>query len=344
MSKVYGLAIIGCGQMGAAHMDNIYYKENVEVKCTCDTDPQSAMIFKKKYNALRAETDAQKCISSEDVDIVIIATYPSSHLELLKLCMKYKKHVICEKPITTNLEEGREFLQLVKSNPDVKVLIGHILRHNNTYITVADMIKNGAIGHPVVMRMVQNHHTMKWNRYLKLIEETSPIIDCGVHYIDVMQWFTGAKVTHVSGVGAKIEEDVPDGKYNYGIINARLSDGSIGYYEAGWSNTIASDNLKEFVGPKGRIKIVFSKDRQTHQEEGDLVEYYKFPEKTYEIINVEGKRKPTDSQFDCLIDMIEKGAEANPTIDEVFDSFRIALEADEVIREKIKEDKQENEK
>lgn len=342
MKKVYGLAIVGCGQMGAAHMDNIYYKDNVEVKCVCDINPHSAEVFKKKYNALRAETDVEKCISSDDVDIVIIATYPSTHLEILEHCIKYKKHVICEKPITTNLEDGIKFRDLVKNNPDVKVLIGHILRHNHTYRTVADMIHNGAIGHPIVMRMAQNHHTMNWERYLKLIEETSPIIDCGVHYIDVMQWFTGAKITHVSGVGMKIEHDVPDGKYNYGMITTRLSDGSVGYYEAGWSNTMSSDNLKEFIGPKGRIRIVYRKDRQTHQEEGDLVEYYKYPEKTYQIINIEGKRKPTDSQFDCLIDMIEKDAPANPTIDEVFDSFRIALEADTVIRYKIEEDKEES--
>ena len=52
------------------------------------------------------------------------------------------------------------------------------------------MIKDGAIGSPIVMRMVQNHHTMNWAWYLELIKQTSPIIDCGVHYIDVIKWFT----------------------------------------------------------------------------------------------------------------------------------------------------------
>lgn len=337
MDKVYGVALIGCGQMGAVHLENIYYKENVRVRCVCDINEEKARVFMKKYNAERVETDIDRCLSDDGVDIVICATYPSTHLEIVRKCLEQKKHVICEKPITTNLADGEEFVRLVKSHPESKVLIGHILRHNHTYQTVAKMIRDGAIGHPVVMRMAQNHHTMNWQRYLELIRETSPIIDCGVHYIDVMQWFTGEKITRVNGIGQRTEPDVPKDKYNYGLITVRLSGGSVGYYEAGWSNTMSSDNLKEFVGPRGSIKIIYRKDRQTHQEEGDLIEYYKYPEKTYEMINIEGKRKPTDSQFDYLVRMIEEGIEANPTIDEVFESFRIALRADECIREEEEE-------
>lgn len=332
MKKVYGIALIGCGQMGAVHLEHIYFKDNVDVKCVCDLNIDKAEVFKRRFGAARVETDLRRCISAPDVDIVIIATYPSTHLDILKICMEFKKHVICEKPIAVNRADGEEFVRLVKENPDCKVLIGHILRHNRTYQIVADMIRSGAIGSPMIMRMAQNHHTMNWERYLALIKETSPIIDCGVHYMDVMQWFSGEKIVSVSGIGQRTEADVPADKYNYGLITVKMSGGSVGYYEAGWSNTMSSDNLKEFIGPKGSIKIIYRKDRQTHQEEGDLIEYYKYPEKKYEIINVESERKPTDLQFDCLVDMIEKGTDAVPTIDEVFSSFDITLRADDYIR------------
>lgn len=97
---------------------------------------------------------------------------------------------------------------------------------------------------------------------------------------------------------------------------------------------MSSDNLKEFIGPKGRIKLVYRKDRQTHQEEGDLIEYYKYPEKEYELINIESKRKPTGKQLDCLIDMIENDSCPTPTIDDVWESFQIAVKADNIIRGK----------
>ncbi len=330
--KIYNVALIGCGMMGAAHLDEIYYKENVKITYVCDTDKEKAELFQRKYGAENVISDYKACIGKKDVDIVICATYPSSHLDVLKECIKNGKHLICEKPIAKSLSEGEEFVSLVKQNPQIKVLVGHILRHNETYKKVAEMIRGGLVGSPLVMRMVQNHHIMNRDKYFNLLKDNSPIVDCGVHYIDVMRWFTGAEITKVSGIGIRTDEDVPENSYNYGLMTAKLSDGSVGYYEAGWSNTMAADNLKEFVGPRGRIKITYQKDRISHQEEGDLIEFYKYPEKTYEMINVLCSRKPTGKQFDCLIGMLEENLPAEPAIDDVFESFRVALMADEKIR------------
>jgi len=323
--------------MGEVHMEHIYYKDDICVSCVCDKDEARAKEFQRRFNAKSISVNAEECISRKETDIVIIATYPSTHLELLRLCLKYKKHVICEKPFATTLEDGKEFVRLVKANPDVKVLVGHILRHNATYRKVAKMIKEGAIGHPIIMRMSQNHHTMNWDRYRRLIEETSPIVDCGVHYLDVMQWFTNASITDISGIGMRTEEDLQPNKFNYEMVTVKLSDGSIGFYEAGWTKTIASNNMKEFVGPKGSIRLIFAKDRMNHQEEGDLIEYYSLEDKTYHTINVNSERKPTDVQMRCLIRMIEEELPDRPTIDEVYASFEAAMKAEESILKHYKE-------
>lgn len=329
--KIYNVVLIGCGHMGKVHLEHIYYKDYIHISCVCDKDEERAREFARRFGADDISTDAEECISRKETDIVIIATYPSTHLELLKLCIKYKKHVICEKPIATTLEDGQEFVRLVKEHPDVKVLVGHILRHNATYRRVAKMIHEGAIGKPIIMRMTQNHHTMNWERYKRLLEETAPVIDCGVHYLDVMRWFTDADITDISGIGMRTEEDLPKNKYNYEMITVKLSDGSIGYYEAGWTKTISSNNMKEFVGPKGSIRLVFAKDRMDHQEEGDLIEYYSLEDSTYHTINVNAERKPTDVQMRCLIRMIEEELPDRPTIDDVYASFEASMKAEEAI-------------
>lgn len=162
MDKTYGVALIGCGHMGEAHISNIYYKTNVRIEYVCDLDRKKAELFQKKYGAHLTSSNPMECIEDKAVDIVIIATYPSTHLELLSLCLKNHKHVLCEKPIAGSRVEGKEFLRQVKEHPECKVLIGHILRHNATYQKVAQMIQNGAVGKPIAFRMVQNHHTMDW--------------------------------------------------------------------------------------------------------------------------------------------------------------------------------------
>ncbi len=331
MKRKYGIVLVGCGRMGAAHMNEIYFRDNVEIRGVVDLDPSLAKNYMKKYGALSWNTDYKEYLKDPAADIFIITTYPSTHLEILKECLRYGKNVLCEKPIATSMDEAEEFVRLVK-NAKSKVLVGHILRHNKTYNKVATMIQNGTIGSPIVIRMVQNHHTKEWNRYLELIKDTSPIIDCGVHYIDLVQWFTQSKITRVSGVSAKTEADVPEGRYNYGMLCMWLENNSVAYYEAGWGNTIAAENVKEFIGPKGRIRVTYCRDRVTNKEEGDLVEYYTYPENEYRIINVDSNRKPTWEQLEHLISMIENGVEAVPSIDEVFDSFRIAMVSDVAIQ------------
>ncbi len=331
-SKTYGIALIGCGSMGEAHLNDMYYKENISIEYVCDLDETRTHTFASRFNAKHTTADYHEVLQDPAVDIVIIATYPNTHLEILKACIDAGKHVLCEKPLASTLEEGAEMVKLVKDHPECKVLIGYILRHNKTYQKVAEMIQSGAIGKPIIFRMVQNHHTMDWNKYLSLIKSTSPLVDCGVHYVDVMHWFTGATITELNAIGLKTEADVPEGKYNFGMLTAKLSDGSIGYYEVGWSNTMASCNTKEFVGPKGRISITYQDNRAVHQEEGDLIEYYRYPEKTYEMINLLTKRKPTGDQLEALIDMIENNSPGTPTIDDVWKSYEQVFKADEIIK------------
>ena len=57
-------------------------------------------------------TDYKEFLKLDEVDIVIIATYTSSPLEILKDCLAHGKHVLCEKPLTTSLSDGEEFLKL----------------------------------------------------------------------------------------------------------------------------------------------------------------------------------------------------------------------------------------
>ena len=334
---VYNIGLIGCGYMGQTHLMDIAAKANIRIYALCDRDRQRADSLAARYGASRVYDDAMELISDPEVDIVIIATYPSSHLALLKACLEKGKHVLCEKPVADNLEDGREFVKAVKEAPRCKVLVGYILRHNETYNKVKELIDEGLIGKPMILRMVQNHNTLRnWEKYRILIEETSPIVDCGVHYIDVMRWFTEEEVVSVDGVGAVTEPGLSPGTYNYGMIQVTLSGGSVGFYEAGWSNSIATDSFKEFVGPKGRIRITYQTERTDHREDGNLVSIYRHSDGTTEHINIPFTVKPTGVQMDHLIAMIEKDIPANPTMEDVFCSFAVACEADRKIREKMK--------
>ena len=324
---MYNVVLIGCGHMGSVHLDDIYMMENICVYGVVDIDIERAKYFAKRYHAKSYGISYERYLKDEQTDIVICATYPDSHLEILKGCVQYHKHLLCEKPITPTLREAQEFVDIVKSS-DIKVQIGYILRFNETYQTVAKMIHEGAVGHPLVIRMNQNHHVMDWGKYGMLLGNASPIVDCGVHYVDICRWFTGGEVVSVNGMAQRIDEEAPADTYNYGLMTLKLSEGSIAWYEAGWGNTIAAENLKEFIGPLGRIRITEKNNRLSCQEEGDLIEYFSYPDKEYRTINVDCKRRPTGDQLSHLIKMIEENVPAVPTIDEVYKSLTTVIKAD----------------
>ena len=323
--------------MGAEHLNRICLMDNIGLLYAVDTDLEKAKAFKEKYRAGYACADYTEAVRDAEVDIVIIATYPDSHLPIMRECIRYKKHVLCEKPIVSDFNDMDEMLSLA-SYAGSKVLFGYILRHNGTYRYVKKLIDDGVIGSPVVIRFTQNRHATDWARYSALLTAaSSPLIDCGVHYVDVMEWFTGKRIVEVGGRGAVTESELPPGAYNYGLLTARLQDGSVGVYEAGWGNTFSTASVKEFTGTKGRIRIIMQKDRHDHQEEGDLVEVFRFPGKTCETYNSLCPYKPTDGQMAHLIGMIENNLPPVPSIDEVRRNMEAVFEADRQIKEALRQ-------
>ena len=82
----YGVVLIGCGHIGQAHMEDIYYRESVRMVGVVDFHPETARLFARKYAAESWSTDYREYLQRPDVDIVIIATYAASHLAILRDC------------------------------------------------------------------------------------------------------------------------------------------------------------------------------------------------------------------------------------------------------------------
>lgn len=328
--KQYGVLIVGCGYIGEIHVKDIYYKDEIKIVGAVDINEETARKFAKKYGADSFSTSYQEYLDSDEVDIVIVATYPEAHKQILADCIAHGKHVLCEKPISNTLEGTLECLDLIRNATHCKVLVGHILRHSPTYLKAYELISSGAIGELKLFRVCQNHHARKWERYGNLLKACPPIVDCGVHYMDVIQWFSGSKITRVSGMGNILDDEAQS--YNYGLVTMTLDNGCISYFEAGWSKNIMGGNVKEFVGTKGHISITLDTDRPCRHEEGDLIEYYDTTTENYFTINMHSGVKNMSGQFDHLIKMIEDDVPSNPSLEDIESSMRVAFACDEAVR------------
>ena len=98
----------------------------------------------------------------------------------------------------------------------------------------------------------------------------SPIVDCGVHYVDVMCMMTGATPIRVSAIGARLTDEVAPNMYNYGCLQVTFDDDSVGWYEAGWGPMMSETAffVKDVIGPKGCVSIVEKSGEDTSDIEG----------------------------------------------------------------------------
>jgi predicted dehydrogenase len=115
-----------------------------------------------------------------------------------------------------------------------KLVVGYILRVHPSWKKFIEIART--LGKPLVMRMNLNQQSrgQDWLTHKSLMDSMSPIVDCGVHYVDVMCQMTRAKPVRVSAIGARLSDELKPGMYNYGQLQVTFDDGSVGWYEAGW--------------------------------------------------------------------------------------------------------------
>ncbi len=166
-------------------------------------------------------------------------------------------HVFIEKPIADTVAGAERVASAAKKAGKILV-VGYFLRHHPSWEKFIELAQQ--LGKPLVMRMNLNQqsHGYMWTVHRNLMKSLSPIVDCGVHYIDVMCQMVRSKPVQVSAIGARLTEEIPAGNYNYGQYKIRFEDGSVGWYEAGWGPMISETAffVKDVIGPRGCVSIV----------------------------------------------------------------------------------------
>jgi predicted dehydrogenase len=201
----------------------------------------------------------EDAIRDEKPDVASVNTYSDSHADYAVMALEAGCHVFVEKPLATTVADARRVVDAAKANGR-KLVIGYILRHHPSWIRL--IAESRALGGPYVFRMNLNQQSSgaTWETHKQLMKTTSPIVDCGVHYLDVMCQITDAKPVEVRGMGLRMTEEIDAGMYNYGHLQVLFDDGSVGWYEAGWGPMMSETAffVKDVISPKGCVSIIMS--------------------------------------------------------------------------------------
>ncbi len=253
--------VVGCGHMGASHARAYHRDPAFEIVGLVSRGAASRGQLNRELGGRYAEfADFDEALRETKPAAVCISTYTETHAPYAIAAMEAGAHVFVEKPLAASIGDCERVLDTAR-RLGRKLVVGYILQVHPAWQRFTELAR--ALGKPLVMRMNLNQQSSgaHWQTHQKLLRSTSPLVDCGVHYVDVMCRMTGARPQSVNGVAARLAPELAPNQVNYGHLQVAFDDGSIGWYEAGWGPMMSETAffVKDVIGPRGSVSIVAHK-------------------------------------------------------------------------------------
>lgn len=335
--------------MGLSHARAYAKMPQFEIAGVCARRVRS-MAKPPEIAAAPAFTTFDEALAETRPDVVSINTFPDTHADYAVKAMEAGAHVFVEKPLAETVAEAERVVETAIRTKR-KLVIGYILRHHPSWRQFIELART--LGTPLVFRMNLNQQSSgaQWETHKRLLDSLSPIVDCGVHYVDIWCQITRANPRMVHAVGARLTEDLPKGMYNYGHLHVAFDDGSVGWYEAGWGPMMSETAffVKDVIGPKGSVSIVLaegvtavkSDDINAHTQTNQLLLHHA-------ELKPDGSLARADERFSTadepahddlcereqrfLLEAIDDDVDLTAHMTDAVKSLRIVLAADESVR------------
>lgn len=336
--------VAGLGNMGRSHALAYHENPGFEIVGLVNRSRPDLPPSLGVYPFFNAYEEALETLKP---DLVSVNTYSDSHADYAVAALESGAHVFVEKPLATNVADARRVVAAAHAN-NRKLVIGYILRHHPSWIRLIEEAR--ALGGPYVFRLNLNQQSSgpTWHTHKQLMETTPPIVDCGVHYVDVMCQITDAKPVKVRGMGLRLSDEIAPDMYNYGHFQVLFEDGSLGWYEAGWGPMISETAffVKDIVSPKGCVSIVMaegarSDDIDTHTKTSTIRIHhaetngaggFAKPDTLLSMEDEPGHQELCDREQAFVLKAIREDIDLSRHMDDAVQSLNICLAADESVR------------
>lgn len=336
--------VAGTGNMGASHARSYHKINGFEVCGLVARSKTRSQPLAEELDNPPIYHDFYEALKEAKPDVVSVNTYPDTHAEYAIASLESGAHVFLEKPVAVTLKDAEAVIAAAEKN-NKKLVIGYILRVHPSWTQFIDLTHS--LGKPLVMRMNLNQQSSgkTWATHKSLMESMSPIVDCGVHYVDVMCLMTKSQPVKVSGIGARLSDEVDAKMYNYGQLQVTFADGSVGWYEAGWGPMISENAffIKDVMGPKGSVSMVnkvatksddidshsTTNQLKVHWAETDQKGDYVKPDQLLDTSSEPDHQELCNKEQELLLKAIREDMDMKEHHRDAINSLKIVLAADE---------------
>jgi UDP-N-acetylglucosamine 3-dehydrogenase len=298
--------VIGLGWFGEHHVDALKELPLCEVVAVCTRTEKRLNEVAQKYSIPRRYTDYHDLLADEEIDMVTVVTHVVDHFQITVDALGAGKHVFLEKPMADSEKECDKIIEEAHRT-DKCFMVGHICRFDTVYALVKEEIEAGNLG--TILSIHAKRNLAKWITESHL-HKISALFGDGVHDLDLMFWYTGARPKSVYAQTTNTRPNLPHDDLGWALF--RFDSGAIAVIENVWclpdNAPFAIDAKMEIVGTQGAIYIDNSGIHYTVLKKEGI----SYPQSTY-WPKVHGLRRGyLKEEFDYFLKCIANGKK--PTV------------------------------
>lgn len=193
--NVHGLAVIGAGNIAAAHIDAILKLPNARLVGVASRTLDKAQALAERHG-VKAYDSVDSAVADPEVQVVAVCTPSGSHLEPALIAIAAGKHVVVEKPLEVTVERAR---RLIDAADEAGVALATIFmsRFADANAFVKEAVSSGRLG-----SLIQGNAFVPWYRDqayydsgawrgTKLLDGGGALMNQAIHQVDLLQWIMG---------------------------------------------------------------------------------------------------------------------------------------------------------
>ncbi|MGB9181396.1 MAG: Gfo/Idh/MocA family oxidoreductase, partial [Pyrinomonadaceae bacterium] len=218
---------IGCGYWGPNLLRNFAENEAAQLLWMCDTDAKRLDTVSRRYPAARTSRDYKQLFADNHLDAVVIATPVATHHKFAKAALESGKHVLIEKPMTSNVREAEELIEL-SERKGLTLMVDHTFVYTGAVRKIKEIVESGELGDLLYFDSVRINLGL-FQRDINVVWDLAP------HDLSIMDFIIERQPEALTATGScHIEQGIE----NIAYLMLRFPDQFIAHFHFNWLSPV----------------------------------------------------------------------------------------------------------
>ena len=221
------IGVIGCGYWGPNLIRNFAEDERAQLRWICDTDERRLSAIGRRYPAARTAADYHTLLADPELTAVVIATPVATHYTFARAALDAGKHVLIEKPFTTNIREAEELVKLAKQR-GLTLMVDHTFVYTGAVRRIKEIVASGELGELLYFDSVRINLGL-FQRDINVVWDLAP------HDLSIMDYLVEREPVALTATGSS---HIEAGIENIAYVMLRFADSFIAHFHFNWLSPV----------------------------------------------------------------------------------------------------------